>query len=118
MTIRDVFGNGKLLSVLISLSIILGGFVSYKVLPVILPLQERLAVAEQKLENIYENQTRLACEHDKFATTKELLPTLESIQRQLNAHQQVCDEFNKSIVRFERIISRLEARLPDDTRRP
>jgi exonuclease VII small subunit len=118
MTTRDVFGNGKLLTVLISLSIILGGFISYKILPVIMPLKERLAVAEQKLENIYGNQNRLADEHNKFVTTKELIPMLESIQRQLNAHQEACNEFNKLFSRFERVVARLESRLPDDTRRP
>lgn len=118
MTTRDIFGNGRLLTVLISLSIILGGFVSYKILPVVLPLQERLAVAEQRLKNIDENQIRLACDHDKFATIKELAPVLDSIQRQLNEHQQACDEFTKSVIRFERVLSRLEARLPDDKRRP
>jgi len=107
MTAKEAIGNGRLINFILSVAVILGGFVTYKMWP----LRERVSIAEQRIETVCEQQKDLKADHKEFVTGKEIKPVLESIQRQLNEHTKICDKQNEQMAAISKLLIKIEVQL-------
>lgn len=107
MTTKEVFSPDKLLHLLLTIAIIAGGFVTYRVWP----LRERVSLAEQDIRTICKNQQDIKTNQDKRYTKDELNPVLENIKKQLEIHQKSCESLNTQIHDLSVLMARIEAKM-------
>ena len=122
-------GNGitiqKLWTIVLIVNVVGGAFVGYYFLKHIQPYSDKincnaqtLILNQAKIDQLEKTQDEHKEEITKRPTGRELKPVLESIekqfvdqQKQLEEHERVCSELNKSVNSLEKAIIKLEAKL-------